>query len=66
MNTPCRYFRSKVMYVPAQAGHEDRESERQGAGFCWCNLSMTQVGEDDQLVDYEACTHPERKCYRIR
>ncbi len=40
--------------------------ERQGAGFCWCNLSMTQIGDDDRLVDYEACADPERKCYQPR
>jgi len=60
---PCRYFRSKVMFVPAQDGDEHSESERQGAGYCWCNHTMSQIGLDDSLVGYEECSNPERRCY---
>lgn len=62
---PCRYFRSKVMFVPAQENAPHSEAERQGAGYCWCNLSMCQIGHDDQLVGYAECSRPERRCYEI-
>lgn len=51
------------MFVPAQAGDEDRDAERQGAGYCWCNHSMCQIGQDDRLVGYAECSDPGRRCY---
>lgn len=42
---------------------EDLE-ESGAAGYCWCNHTMTEIGEDDRLVNAAACSDPARACYR--
>lgn len=51
------------MYVPAQAD-EAVEKLEQGicGGFCWCNRTLREIGEDDAPVDPTTC-RPERSCY---
>jgi len=60
----CRYFRSKIMFLPPSPDEGCPDGERQGAGYCWCNLTMTQLGEDDRVVSYEDCANSGRRCYR--
>jgi hypothetical protein len=63
--TPCRYLRTKKMYVSVQ--EEAAFSEKfdpNSFSHCWCNRTMTEIGEDDKLVSYRGCLSPERSCYR--
>jgi hypothetical protein len=61
---PCRYLRTKKMYVPAQEGAAfSNKFDPNSFSHCWCNRTMTEIGEDDKLVSYRACLSPERRCY---
>lgn len=63
--TPCRFFRNKKMYMSSQeeAALSDR-FDPNGFSHCWCNLTMTEIGEDDRLVNFSGCTSTERRCYQ--
>lgn len=59
----CRHLRNKGMYVPAQAADAlDPASET--VVHCWCNRTMTEVGDDDDLVSVPGCSVPARTCYK--
>ncbi len=63
----CRHFRSRNMFVPGgdkQSLPEDVASIV--SHYCWCNKTMTEVGEDDRLVEREDCAREARICYRPR
>lgn len=59
----CRFFRSKSMCVSGARSIEEEE-ESGAAAYCWCNHTMTEIGEDDRLVNLPACSNPDRACYR--
>jgi hypothetical protein len=62
---PCRYLRTKKMYVPAQEDAAfSNKFDPNSFSHCWCNRTMTEIGEDDKLVSFRACLSPERSCYR--
>jgi hypothetical protein len=61
---PCRYLRTKKMYVSAQEGAAfSNKFDPNSFSHCWCNRTMTEIGEDDRLVSFRACLSPERRCY---
>jgi len=62
---PCRYFRNKKMYIPAQEENAFSEKFDPNAfSHCWCNKTMTEVGADDNLVTFRTCSSRERRCYK--
>lgn len=63
---PCVHLRTKKMFIPAQADEAFEEKELPGSdSFCWCNVSMTEIGPDDRLVNAQDCSRPKRSCYSI-
>ena len=42
---------------------EGDDEESGAAGYCWCNHTMREIGEDDRLVSATDCANPERSCY---
>lgn len=50
------------MFLPASPPEE--KSQDQCEPHCWCNLTMTEVGEDDRIVNRQKCV-PGRACYRV-
>jgi len=53
------------MYVPVQAANALSEKfDPNSSPHCWCNRTMTEVGEDDELVGVRACSDPARRCYK--
>ncbi len=63
----CRHFRSKAMYVAGEAKRDEAEENASAAmAYCWCNLTMTQIGIDDRLVNVDACASSDRACRRPR
>jgi hypothetical protein len=60
----CRYFRNKSMCVSGMRPDHDGDEESGAAGYCWCNLTMREIGEDDRLVSAEDCSNPQRSCYQ--
>ena len=63
--TPCRFLRTKKMYVSAQedAAFSDK-FDPNSFSHCWCNRTMTEVGEDDNLVSFRGCSAEVRRCYQ--
>jgi hypothetical protein len=58
----CLHLRTKKMYIPAQAAEASAAFEsREAIGPCWCNLTQSPIGPDDQLVHPESC-RPGRAC----
>jgi hypothetical protein len=62
----CKHFRTKKMYIPAQA-HEvfaaaEGRTDADPCGHCWCNRTLSEVGGDDQLAGLEVC-NPSRSCF---
>jgi hypothetical protein len=64
----CRYFRTKKMYLAGFEGSDADETGESGPqpGHCWCNKTMSPVGEDDRLVSSVDCASCERACYQGR
>lgn len=63
----CLHFRSKAMYVTGEPKkNEEAENESAAMAYCWCNLTMTEIGIDDRLVNVDACSSTERPCRRSR
>lgn len=56
----CRHLRTKKMYIPMDPPED--ETERADEPHCWCNLTMTEVGADDRVVNRRACV-PGRPCH---
>jgi hypothetical protein len=42
---------------------EADDEESGAAGYCWCNHTMREIGDDDRLVSASACSNSERTCY---
>ena len=62
--TPCRYLRTKKMYVSVQESAAFSEKfDPNSFSHCWCNRTMTEIGADDNLVSYGRCVSAERRCY---
>jgi hypothetical protein len=60
----CRHLRTKKMFIPVQAGDSPggaEESAEQNTHF-WCNLTLTEVGFDDEPVGSQRC-HAPRPCF---
>ncbi len=53
----CRHFRTKKMFIPAQAAEVLAAAEGFGDDDapCWCNLTMSEAGRDDRPVGMRAC-----------
>jgi hypothetical protein len=63
--TPCRYLRTKRLFIPNLATDAFAQSERRDEICqCWCNRTMTELGLDDRQVSFQYCTDPARACYR--
>lgn len=62
----CRHFRSKTMYVSGREVPDEQDAESLAAGYCWCNCTMTEIGNDDHLVGLDRCSVPGRTCYEPR
>jgi hypothetical protein len=61
----CRFFRSKTMFVSAERVEGTDDEESAAAAYCWCNRTMTEIGQDDRLVGLRACSDPERRCHKV-
>ena len=62
-NTPCRYLRTKRMYIPVLAeGALDLEARDNDQSFYWCNKSQGALGFDDFPVHPCTC-QPGRSCH---
>ncbi|PTY00872.1 hypothetical protein DB346_14785 [Verrucomicrobia bacterium LW23] len=60
----CRHLRTKRMFIPAQAdGALDVESERNDRAFYWCNITLSEMGCDDDRVHTRLCLS-HRSCYQ--
>lgn len=59
----CRFFRNKHMFVPEQAVTALEPTENAAVAHCWCNRTMTCIGEDDRIVSLESCSNVSRTCY---
>lgn len=61
--SPCCQLRHKGMYVYTDAGtgssHDDYDNT-----IYWCLKSMKSFGPDDDIVDRESCSDPNRSCYQ--
>ncbi len=60
----CRFFRNKSMCVSGRMETDEENEESGAAAYCWCNHTMTEIGEDDHLVNAAACSNPARACYQ--
>jgi hypothetical protein len=66
MTAPCRFLRSKTMYIP-QVGEVEaiaptKDATADAACHYWCNRTLTEVGFDDQPVHRDVC-RPGRACF---
>ena len=62
---PCRFLRTKKMYIPAQAERALVEREYPAESpHCWCNKTMMELGPDDLPVSIEDCANTDRVCHR--
>jgi hypothetical protein len=59
----CRFFRNKSMCVSGVRVKTDDAQESAAASYCWCNHTMSEIGEDDHLVGSRECSDPRRTCY---
>lgn len=60
---PCRYLRTKRMYIPALAGGAlDIEPAGDDQSFYWCNKTLSFLGVDDNPVHSCVC-QPGRSCH---
>jgi hypothetical protein len=58
---PCRFLRTKRMYIPALAeGALDFKEDDQS--FYWCNKTLSALGADDNQVHPCLC-QPGRACH---
>jgi hypothetical protein len=61
-SVPCRYLRSKGMYVYTDGisgeSHDDYDNT-----IYWCLKTMNSFGPDDDLVGREDCCNPARSCH---
>ena len=61
--TPCRFLRTKRMYIPALAeGALDQEQDANDQSFYWCNKTLSALGRDDNQVHPCLC-QPGRSCH---
>jgi hypothetical protein len=61
--SPCCQLRHKGMYVYTDSSADDTQHSDYDSTIYWCLKSMTSFGPDDDLVDRESCSNPERTCY---
>ncbi len=63
--TPCRFLRTKKMYIPAQAERALVERDYPAESpHCWCNKTMIELGSDDLPVSIKDCANPKRNCHQ--
>ncbi|HEY0944349.1 MAG TPA: hypothetical protein VGD81_03750 [Opitutaceae bacterium] len=60
---PCRYFRTKRMYLPPSDMLDPYSPELAAPAYCWCNKTLTELGADEELAGEVACCRPGRPCY---
>lgn len=62
---PCRFLRSKGMYVYTDADHEaEREEQGYDNTNYWCSRSLRDIGPDHGFVSRSECRDPARECYQ--
>jgi hypothetical protein len=60
---PCRFLRTKRMYIPALAdGALDLTDEANDQSCYWCNKTQSALGRDDNQVHPSLC-QPGRACH---
>ncbi len=63
---PCRYLRTKRLFIPDLATDAFAQLERKDEICqCWCNKTMREVGLDSRHVSFKACTDGARSCYQV-
>jgi hypothetical protein len=64
-NEPCRYLRTKAMYVDGPPPGETPQGAPPAPPPVnyWCNRTLTEVGPDDRLVNPRDCLAEGRPCY---
>jgi hypothetical protein len=61
--TPCRFLRTKRMYIPALAKDAlGPEQDANDQSFYWCNKTLSALGRDDNQVHPCVC-QPGRTCH---
>ena len=60
----CKHLRTKKMYIPAQADEVFAVGDdgAEPSSHCWCNRTLTEVGQDDKQVGIRLC-NPSRPCF---
>jgi hypothetical protein len=61
---PCRFLRYKELFTPELLAASDDGEDIPAVANTWCNLTLTEVGQDDCPVSMIACSRPGRICYR--
>ena len=59
---PCRYLRSKGMYVYTDDASGEEPSDYDNTIF-WCQKTLKDIGPDDGFVGREDCRDPARGCH---
>jgi hypothetical protein len=59
---PCRYLRTKRMYIPALADQPLNYEPENDQSFYWCNRTQAALGLDDYPVHPCSC-QPGRSCH---
>ena len=52
---PCRYLRSKAIYMTGNPDPDDPSEIGSHRYNCWCNKTQRVIGPDDALVDRFQC-----------
>jgi hypothetical protein len=60
----CQFLRSKGMYVYTDETDDDLEADADYDNtIFWCQMTMKDIGPDDDLVGRHECRNTLRSCY---
>ena len=59
----CMNLCCKSMLVYGERFQNDPEFQQQASNF-WCVLTAKGLGPDGDFVDLEACSDPQRSCFK--
>jgi hypothetical protein len=59
----CIHLQGKAMAVHGEAFENDTDYQ-DGVSDCWCVQTGRSLGPDDDRVNLQACSDPERGCYQ--
>ena len=62
---PCKYLRSKEIYVTGNPDPVDPEDAGTHRYNCWCNRTQHVVGLDQEVVERATCVEG-RECFEPR